>query len=307
MDIYHIARNLGYVYMLAYNRSYKAFGGIIKPKQLSPQEVDFEYKKAIREYARWNKSLHASMQKYDELEPLVSTFNRLKVLDRLEITRKSSSFDSKLLMDTWLFGSCNDNFAPAVSEFVSILISLQGTTLQLKHLIHDQLPTTFFALDTAQLQRLVAPLQYLQSLHLTFDATEPPELRFWEGFGFMLKSIPTLRNLRFGFAPFIIPPSREFNEAYWQDTNKLKNLYVPLWKVLGCHTWPCLETLRLDGLLLCENGISDILGRHKSTLRNLDLYNMALWQGSFKGLLLNIRETLSLETFHIWGLQGPFI
>lgn len=77
--------------------------------------------------------------------------------------------------------------------------------------------------------------------------------------------------------------------------------YIPLWKMLGEYTWLFLESLRLDGLLVCEVGLFKLLSRHAITLRRLDLYNMGLWQGSFRGLLCSLQSVLSLTRFRLRG------
>lgn len=69
--------------------------------------------------------------------------------------------------------------------------------------------------------------------------------------------------------------------------------------MLSSFTWSYLESL--DGLVVCKFGLSEFLSRHAETLRELDLYNMALWQGSFQGLLCTLRSVLSLKKFTLRG------
>lgn len=81
-------------------------------------------------------------------------------------------------------------------------MALQGAILKLKHLSHDQIPVSFFALKQSFLLNLTVPLSHLTSLHLTLDATTIPHTRVWNGLGKFLQAAPNLKYLRFGFAPF---------------------------------------------------------------------------------------------------------
>ncbi|CAG8972201.1 hypothetical protein HYALB_00007343 [Hymenoscyphus albidus] len=203
-----------------------------------------------------------------------------------------------------------------IAEFGFLLLGLAhlyrytlDSNIKLKHLSHDMLPTTFFGRPISELKTLVEPLRCLQTLHLTFDATEPPTVQFWKGLGFFLASAPQLRNLRYGFDRILYiseegiwciretgPGNLVFNED-----NAPEKWYAPLWKVLGDYTWAHLEHLRLDGMVLCERGIFSLLCRHSNTLRTLELHQIGLWLGSFENLLLKIRNKLSLTGFGISG------
>jgi len=82
--------------------------------------------------------------------------------------------------------------------------------------------------------------------------------------------------------------------------------YVPLWKFIGDYHWQDLESLRLDGLVVCEKGLADFLNRHAMTLRSLKLFNIALFYGSFRGLLSGLKVSLNLDIFCIWGTLRAF-
>jgi len=58
--------------------------------------------------------------------------------------------------------------------------------------------------------------------------------------------------------------------------------------------------------MLCENGLTQFLRRHGKTLRSLEMFRIALWQGSFQGLLTGLRSSLQLDTFRIWGTLRAF-
>jgi hypothetical protein len=81
-------------------------------------------------------------------------------------------------------------------------MALHRASSQILHLTHDQLPIIFFSLKETLLTKLTSPLQHLTTLRLTIDAHSTPHPRFWNGLGEFLCSIPGLKNLRFGFAPF---------------------------------------------------------------------------------------------------------
>lgn len=95
----------------------------------------------------------------------------------------------------------------------------------------------------------------------------------------------------------------------WSIAEAPRKYYLPLWKLLGCHAWPHLRSLRLDGLLACEAGLMDLLMRHRSLLK-LQLCNIGVFHGSYKSLLSRIlsriRSVLTLQDFQIWGFLIAF-
>jgi hypothetical protein len=62
----------------------------------------------------------------------------------------------------------------------------------------------------------------------------------------------------------------------------------------------------LDGLVLCQDGLHQFLARRSSTLKVLELCQIALWQGSFKSLLFGLREVLKLRRFGMRGILKAF-
>jgi hypothetical protein len=138
---------------------------------------------AIQEYAEWNTRWHAANQNYQELFRLKAMFIRLKALDRIDISFKASPFKSDLLWSAWTQGNSSKDFNRRVKQFMNLLLALQGTSFQLKHLTHDKLPVTFCTLRDNVLRKLIGPLQHLSTLRLTFDAATVPHSRFWNGLG----------------------------------------------------------------------------------------------------------------------------
>ncbi|KAG4441345.1 hypothetical protein IFR05_003159 [Cadophora sp. M221] len=69
---------------------------------------------------------------------------------------------------------------------------------------------------------------------------------------------------------------------------------------------PMLESLRRDGLVLCESDLAELLLRYSSTLKKLHIYNLGLWTGSLKGLLHTLRKNMTPDVFYIWGLLMGF-
>lgn len=107
--------------------------------------------------------------------------------------------------------------------------------------------------------------------------------------------MPKLKDLRFGFAPF---DDGHWNEGSWEEeSGGYIEWYVPLWKFLGYFQWPGLESLRLDGMIFCEKGLGEFIARHARTLKSLKLFSIALWHGSFQGLLTSLRSVLKLDNF----------
>lgn len=53
-----------------------------------------------------------------------------------------------------------------------------------------------------------------------------------------------------------------------------------------------LESLSLDGLVVCEKGLADFLNRHAKSLRSLELFAIRLWHGSLRGLLTSLKVLL---------------
>lgn len=148
-------------------------------------------------------------------------FGKLKSLDRINITPKSSSFTNELLLEAWLLGCNNRYFNRAMKEFVAILMALQQVDLKLNHLSHDQVPILFFVLKKDLLTKLASPLRHLTSLRLTLDATTSPDTKAWDGLGKFLQAASNLKYLRFGFAPF---ENGSLNRGTWQDEKKPQTL-----------------------------------------------------------------------------------
>ena len=151
-----------------------------------------------------------------------------------------------------------------IAEFKTVLLALHGTSCELRRLKHDQLSVAFFAVDTPILRSYTAPLQNLKTLHLNFEAIVTPRMIFWQRLGEFLQALHALKDLKFGFAPF---DNEAGNNGTWCDGTDPRTWYVPLWKMLGDHTWKGLERLSLEGLVLCENGLFNLLKRHSQTLR----------------------------------------
>jgi hypothetical protein len=159
-----------------------------------------------------------------------------------------------------------------------------------------------FGDDPKYLKLLAEPFQHLQTLHLTFDATECAIIRFWKGLGEFLTSIPQLKDLRMGF----IVPDTGFNEPIsWYPSKTVHLWYLPLWKLLGEHVWRELKSLRSDGLVLCELGLKRLVERHP-TLEFLELHNIGLWAGTFRGLFSGFREMAFLKEFIVSGHLRAF-
>jgi hypothetical protein len=298
MSIFWMSCRLGAQYMYAINSAHA------DPRDENElEDIEHEIKLATAEYAAWNVSWHNSGQIYHKVETLKAVFSQVNILERVDVTLKSVDFGSDLLLNAWISGSHTSNHHRAMKEFTAILLACGGSSTKLKHLSHDELPVRFFVCPKPLLLRLASCLPALQTLHLTFGATDTPHRAFWKGLGRFLCSIPTLEDLRFGFKPL---DKGTTNTGDWVDTEEIEDWYTPLWKVFDDHTWENLRNLRIDGVVVCETGLGDFLERHAWTLKSLELCSIGLWVGGFRSLLSRLRQFLSLQTFRIWGVLRAF-
>lgn len=257
---------------------------------------------AIEEYADWNVRWRKSNQDYNNLEAIANVLKRLRRLDRIDVTVRSTPFESPLLCDAWIQDSGNGSFPRKNQEFTNIIKALSMTEQRLKHLRHDHLPVTFLQ-EPAEVLSIVAPLQHLQSLHFTFHATHAPPPKFWRNLGLLLGKIPLVKSLRFGFDPI---ETELCDEEFWILAIDPQSWYVPLWHIFQNCQWRHLRKLRLDGMMFCEHGLKYLLLKLVTTLRDLKLHNIGLWQGSFISMFANIRSNFSLTNFRVSGTLCAF-
>ena len=296
MDIYHIVAELATELSTDYN---DMLWGLAEYNCSETRK-----RSAILEYAQWNSAWRSLRQDYKDLELLVSVLVKLPNLSSIVIARKACSFKSSSLVDAFAEGSFFSNFEQANEEFAAILAAVEVCMKdRVKSISHDELPVTFVTQFSTPMPDLTRPFRHLGTLHLTFDATEPPLVSFWKGLGAMLRVASNLTDLRFGFNPLFRWVSVE---GAWDYSTEPENWYLPLWKLLGSFTFRKLKKLRLDGLLLCETGLTDLLMRHNATLQHLHLHRTGLWEGSFCSLLTSIRHGLALKTFDISGNTRAF-
>jgi hypothetical protein len=101
MNVIHILCELSRSYMIKYNHSLQPG---FKPSELIPgrEKLGEEHEAAITEYAEWNNRCWASGQSYQSLKNLLSTLQKPQVLERIDVTRQSISFESKTLFAAWI-------------------------------------------------------------------------------------------------------------------------------------------------------------------------------------------------------------
>lgn len=58
-----------------------------------------------------------------------------------------------------------------------------------------------------------------------------------------------------------------------------------------------MKALRLDFLLVCEKGLSELIVRCSESLTSLSLYNVELWSGSLQGPLTGLTASLTVTVF----------
>jgi hypothetical protein len=302
IDIRTMAKALAYEYMTEYNDQ-----RILNVKELYPglstyseEELELEKTNAVLEYASWAADRNTATR--DLASRIEAAFSKLDNLERIEIIYRGVPFKNNLLLTAWVQEIGGNNFGTTNMEFGQIVHSLLKSKSLLKHLSHDKLPVSYFIPECNSNFMLQPSIcTELQTLHLTFVATAPPHMKFWEHLGAFLRTAPRLNDLWLGFDSF---DARFVEGSGWQQcgTNGYSNWYLPLWKFLGEYHWQQLTILRLEGLVVCEKGLSDFLIRHCKTLRSLDLSSIGLWQGSFQGFLSGVRPFLKLDNFCIRGM-----
>lgn len=158
-------------------------------------------------------------QQHDDPKHLSDCFTSLTKLEQVHITykepffqfiiplcetlicfRQNLCFKNDILRRAWISRYVT-NCLPRIHKcFITLLEALRSLPHELKHFSHDQLPTSFFFHGQHQPRDLLRPLEGLTTLHLTLATPDIPEERFWEGPGDMFRSVPNLKNLRFGFS-----------------------------------------------------------------------------------------------------------
>ncbi|KAI9052055.1 hypothetical protein LZ554_004308 [Drepanopeziza brunnea f. sp. 'monogermtubi'] len=302
MDLYHMVKQLSLRYANEYNESLLNYPHGITHTKFIKEMKDM----AVREYAVWNDDWDTAQQSYKDPSTLREVFQKIPKLRKVSVTRRSCTFESAMLCDAFIEGTDIFEFEGAAQEFLAILKALSAMPeCKLETLIHDQIPVTLFNDQGTLFRKIPAEsFKHLVILELGLEATMSPRRSVWRGLGPLLKSAIHLKELKFGFDPF--DRYTKVAPVWSMNKEEPKNWYLPLWKLLDSHTWPGLRSLCLDGLLVCETGLIDLLARHASTLRTLNLNTIGLWEGSYRGLLTQIRSTLQLTDFQIYGRLRAF-
>ncbi|KAF4626686.1 hypothetical protein G7Y89_g11473 [Cudoniella acicularis] len=194
-----------------------------KPPRSSPEVIERRKDESVTVFAKYNNLCYSAKQDFRDIALLSKTFKTLKVLDRVDVTRKST---------------------------------LSATRSWLRHFSPDFLPAAFFALSREKLIQLAKPLQQLQVLHLSFDADEVPPTVFYQGLRTFWAGFPRLKDLRFCF---IEKAQSSDIKEHWYHFDTPARCYVPLTKLFENISWPQLEKLRLDDLLQIVNTHSSSL------------------------------------------------
>jgi hypothetical protein len=272
------------------------------------QSTEIRKLEAIDEYSKWNQVWHEMNQNYQDERLISEVFAKIDSLRSIEFAYKSCPFNTAYTMDDWMQGPQQDNFPKTNTELITVLRALVvGQSTEIRHLKHDQLPTSFFLARSSRIPfapdchipTLLEPLKNLETLQLSFSTAECPQAIFWNNLGGFLKTISKLKDLRLDFAPFQSAPTSA-DTGWIRAPHDPQSWYVPLSKVLGDHTWTSLEAVWFGGLLLCESGMIDFLGRHSTTLKSVKLFQIGLWQGSFKKVFACLAQ-LALTEFCLWG------
>lgn len=223
-------------------------------------------------------------------------------------SQQNRNFDSETLRLTWLpdpFIESKSRFSGACAkqETITILRALESCPgrEKLRHFSHDKLPHSFFVIEKPVLEKLSTSFRNLTTFRIQMEVDCGLEKwrRAWTRLGQLLAVMEHLEDLRFGIDGVQSP---KLDYSHWElDQEHLDLWYIPLWKVLGDTRWKSLKALHIEGLLLCEEGLSDVIGRHAATLRSLDLKDIGLWEGNFRDLLKQLKPVLKLDQFRVWG------
>jgi hypothetical protein len=78
--------------------------------EYTPEDLELAKDVAIYEYAAWNTRWHEPKQGFREMSEVNVLLAKLKSLRRIDVTGKSTSFTSALLLEAWMQGSDRENF-----------------------------------------------------------------------------------------------------------------------------------------------------------------------------------------------------
>ncbi|PBP25578.1 hypothetical protein BUE80_DR003503 [Diplocarpon rosae] len=299
MGIFCIASRLGELYSLETNLLETMEGANSRSAEGIVASVGARMVAASVEYSRWNIQVHDAGQDFKDSSRLAKILQSITALKKIHITRTSTCWIDDNLLHAWAVGTQNYYFKKSNEELISLFKVIEDKNQSLEEFKHDQIPVTFFSLP--RIGVLMQPLSNLRTLHIIFGATQTPMKVFWIGLGSVLCSMQALEDLRFGFSYTDIGLELT-HTGVWNCSHDVSCWYVPLWMIFGSHTWSHLKKLKLEGMVFCEKGLAEFLERHAANIRELDLSGIALWQGSFEGLFRRLRNSLRLDSCHIWGL-----
>ncbi|KAL5327621.1 hypothetical protein ACEPPN_005322 [Leptodophora sp. 'Broadleaf-Isolate-01'] len=271
-----------------------------------------EVQGVVLEYAEYN---YAHLQDNEYMARLRDVLLYHNKLERVKIKRYQYSFKSGTLSEIfegyWSYKARSSSLEMN-AEFLSILqamYSISTTSPQsgsptIKHLSHESLsPSLFgylFSHDAPKLSVLTLPFQHLETLHLNFEGIGKPPLKcFWKGLAIVLQNATNLKTLRFGFDPTL---TERFQSSDWtkHDRSDTRDAWYVALHLLDFGISATLETLRLDGLLVCQRGLQHFLPNYPA-LKELQLCQIRLRTGSFPSLANFVRNELSLSKFQLWG------
>lgn len=301
-DIAHIAERLGEQLAAHHNSE-------IQRSEMADEDFDHEMitgmrDDAINDYVAWNTRHYDSKQSYTNHMVFTAMFKRVARLDEITITYRYNHFESRLLIDAWLDVRSNYLYERQCEEFAAIVSALAASDQKINTFSHDQLPITFFAQPQASLRSQAACLTNLRTIKIALASTEIPARMAWTGLGMFLQSLPFLKSITLGFQT---AKGDHQTDMTWRDTEFPHEWYIPMWKMLDLRrSWRYLAYLHLDGMLVCEDGLWQLLDLHREGLTTLKLSNIALWKGTWGSLLTKIRDRLALKVFDVGGIIKGF-
>ncbi|KAH6673742.1 hypothetical protein B0J14DRAFT_654399 [Halenospora varia] len=245
---------------------------------------------------------------YSDTDRLSRILKYLNNVRDIEVTVMTCPFmdddDPELLRDIWNIPSTR--LLPRVStteRFTNLLIAVSSnlSVITLNSLKHDRLPFEFFSQKPMLIDQLSSVFPTLTSLDLAVDYSDMPNnLHYAKGFHNLFQFLRTPTAL--------YTLSLSFLGRRKLDISPLFSSF----EEYG-YSFPCLESLTLQGISACEKELGNFIIRQES-LKHLQLGGVGLknrhqpanggillMKGTFRTLFERIKNKLFLESFLVQG------
>ncbi|CZT11596.1 uncharacterized protein RCO7_03785 [Rhynchosporium graminicola] len=262
----------------------------------------------IRRYGGYNLKHY---REDEDMARIVTALSHHRKLEGIKIQYYEDGYEWRKLANVfhgrWPYDARSESFQMN-AEFLTILQAMAIHNASgrptIKHLSHESLSPSFFvhlfSHNPIELRDLTLPFQHLETLHLNFKGVfKAPLKSFWKGLATALRNATGLKSLSFGFDPVV---TERHQTSDWTKPTlpaDKEAWYLPL-HLVNFGACASLRTLRLNGLSTCERGLQFLLGNYPA-LRELQLCQISLREGSFSSLVNFVRSELSLTKFELCG------